>query len=107
MIHGRPRPNINEAVKVVSLNRIVRTLNDFPEHVITDVGNRNVVLFTDGTNVVLVDTGGYKYPRHKTPRIAINAYDTMADYALERLLKCKAIDDDVDYVIGGAEIAIK
>jgi hypothetical protein len=56
---------------------------------------------------VLVSTSGYKYPRYKTPRINIEAYEGMNDYALERLMICKATHDDVDYVIGGSVAVTK
>lgn len=107
MIHGRPRPQISEAIKVESLDKIIRTLHDFPAKDFAAMNGRTVVLFTDGTNVVLVDTSGYGYPRYKTPRIDPGVYDSMNDYALERLLKCKCTNDEVDYVIGGIAAVTK
>jgi hypothetical protein len=100
MINGRPRPNLIDAIKVESLGRIVRTLDRFSPEIIKDMGDRTMVLFTDGTDVVLVDTSGYDYPRYKTPRIGCEFYCRMADLALQAMLKCKATGDEVDYVIG-------
>lgn len=107
MINGFPRPTVKEAIEVESLTKIVRTLKDFSEEQIKEINNRRVVLFTDGENVVLVATSGHNYPRYKTPRIAHDSYEGMCDYTLERLLKCKATYDDVDYVIGGAQTVTK
>ena len=58
------------------------------------MAGRTVVLFTNGMNVVLVDTSGYDYPRYKTPSIDAGVYENMSDYELEKLLKCKATGDD-------------
>ena len=101
MIHSRPRPTVKEAIEVESLSKIIRTLHDFPAEDLKTMAGRTVVLFTDGTNVVLVDTSGYDYPRYKTPRIDAGAYEDLSDYELEKLLKCKANGDDVDYLIPG------
>jgi hypothetical protein len=107
MIHNFTRPSMNDAIEVESLGKIIRTLNDFPDEVIKQIDGRTVILFSDGENVVLVSTSGYKYPRYKTPRINIEAYEGMNDYALERLMICKATHDDVDYVIGGSVAVTK
>ena len=101
MIHSRPRPTVKEAIEVESLSKIIRTLHDFPAEDFKAMAGRTVVLFTDCTNVVLVDTSGYGYPRYKTPRIDAGAYEDLSDYELEKLLKCKANGDDVDYLIPG------
>ena len=106
MIHGQPRPTLNNAIEVglTTINQIIRTLDTLPY-----LQDRNTViyLYRHGKNVVLVYTGGYDYPRYKTPRIACDAYESMCDYALERLMKCKAIGEDVDFVIGGAQTVTK
>ena len=101
MIDGFPRPTIKEAIEIESLTKIIRTLDDFSAEETKAMGDRKVVLFTDGTNVVLVATSGYNYPRYKTPRIDAGAYEDLNDYELVKLLKCKVNGDEVDYLIPG------
>lgn len=97
MIYGQPKPDISDAIEVDpwDLSTLVRTLHDLPK----DPHDR-VCLFTDGDTYVLVDTGGYNYPRHKTPRLTKEVYESTSDSALERMFKTKAVGDEVDFVIG-------
>lgn len=97
MIYGQPKPAIGEAIKVEpwDLTKISRTLRDLPAK-----PQSRVCLYTDGDTYILVDTGGYDYPRHKTPRMTKEVYESTHDAALERMFKVKAVGDEVDYVIG-------
>lgn len=99
MINGRPRPNIDQAVVVKSLDRIVRTLNKLP----LDTAGQNVILFSDGVHAVLVDTSGYDYPRYKTPKIVCSFYSQISDNLLEGMLKSKATGDETDFIVADYE----
>lgn len=101
MIYGQPKPSVNDAIEVEpwDLVKISRTLNDLPEK-----PQSRVCLFTDGDMYILVDTGGYDYPRHKTPRMTKEIYEGTSDGALERMFKVKAVGDEVDYTIGKVNV---